>query len=127
MDAEQHASDSNPFTDPLSKIPSQAAGVTGGAPYDPGASPPATANNLVAYTSLPADSFTSRPAPAADCNAAPTGLVAHSALGAATVSQLAPAAGSNGYTVGNSGSSVSIAADLDVSNVAVDVLVGDTP
>jgi hypothetical protein len=33
----------------------------------------------------------------------------------------------NGYTVTNSGSAVSVAADLNVNNVSVDVLIGDTP
>jgi len=69
--------------------------------------------------------FTSRPAPAANCNDAPTGLVAQSALSPSTVSQLSPALGGNGYTTSASGSAVSVAADLDVTNVSVDVLVGD--
>jgi hypothetical protein len=111
VDAEQHLSDSDPFTDPLSKIPAQSGNVGAG--------------GIVLSTSLPADTSTSRPAPAADCNAAPTGLVAHSALGAATVSSLAPTVPGDGYTTNSSGSSVSVAADLNVQNVSVDVLIGD--
>ena len=83
------------------------------------------AGSVALATSLPADTSTSRPAPAADCNAAPTGLVAHSALAPATVQALAPTVPGNGYTTTNSGSAVSVAADLSVQNVAVDVLIGD--
>jgi hypothetical protein len=112
VDAQQHASDADPFTDPLSKLPSVALNGGGG---------------LVLAANLPADTGTSRPAPSVDCNAPPTGLVAHSALGAATVSQLAPTVPGNGYTTTASGSAVSVAADLNVQNVSVDVLIGDTP
>ena len=114
VDAQQNQSDLSPLTNPLSLIPPSTA-------VD-GAGPPAP---FVSYGNLPADVFTSRPAPSANCNDAPTGLVAQSALSPSTVQQLAPAAGANGYTVTNSGSAVSVAADLDVTNVAVDVLVGD--
>jgi hypothetical protein len=76
---------------------------------------------------LPAKTDTRRgtPAPAVNCNDAPTALVRDSALTPSTVTQLAPAVTSDGYTVTNSGSSVSVAADLAVSNISLDVLVGD--
>jgi hypothetical protein len=61
----------------------------------------------------------------AACNAPATGLVRQSALAPAEVPVIAPAAPANGYTVTNSGSAVSVAADLNVTNVAVDVLIGD--
>jgi hypothetical protein len=76
-------------------------------------------------SALPADPSSIASAPAADCNAAPSPLVANSALPTDTVQALAPAAGANGYTVGNSGASVSVAAGLHVTNVSADVLVGD--
>jgi hypothetical protein len=63
----------------------------------------------------------------AACNAPATGLVRQSALSPAEVGVLAPAAPADGYTVTNSGSAVSVAADLKVTNVSVDVLIGDTP
>jgi hypothetical protein len=47
------------------------------------------------------------------------------ALGAAQVQSLAPAVPADGYTTTNSGSAVSVAADLNVQNVSLDVLVGD--
>jgi hypothetical protein len=41
------------------------------------------------------------------------------------VNTLGPAAGGNGFSVTNSGSRVSVAADLNVDNVQIDVLIGD--
>ncbi|MDT7546100.1 MAG: hypothetical protein QOE99_2210, partial [Actinomycetota bacterium] len=115
VDAQLNQSDLSPLTNPLSKIP-PASAVDGSGPPAP----------FAGYANLPADVFTSRPAPAAGCNAAPTGLVAQSALAPSTVQALSGANNiTDGYTVSNSGSAVSIAADLDVTNVAVDVLVGD--
>jgi hypothetical protein len=62
----------------------------------------------------------------ADCNDAPTGLVKYSALTTATVNQLTGTNNlSDGFTVGNSGSVASVAADLKVTNVSADILVGD--
>jgi hypothetical protein len=76
---------------------------------------------------LPADTSVPRgiPDPSVKCNAAPTGLIADSALGTASVTSLAPANPVDGYTVTNSGSSVSVGADLSVQNISLDVLVGD--
>jgi hypothetical protein len=92
-------------------------------PTVPGA--PGAPDGTVALGSLPVDTNSTRPAPAATCNSAPTAFVASTALPPSTVQALAPAAGSDGYTVTNSGSSVSVAADLSVQNVSVDVLIGD--
>jgi hypothetical protein len=116
VDAQQNQSDLSPLTNPLSKIP-PASAVDGSGPPAP----------FAGYANLPADVFTSRPAPAASCNSAPTGLVAQSALAPSTVQQLVGASTLNGYspTTTGSGSAVSVAADLDVTNVSVDVLVGD--
>jgi hypothetical protein len=113
VDVEQNNSNDDPLLDQFARIP-PATAIDGNPPGPP----------LVSYANLPVDVFNSRPAPAANCNDAPTGLAAHSALAPATVQSLAPAV-SPPYTTTASGSTVSVAADLDVSNVAVDVLVGD--
>jgi hypothetical protein len=62
----------------------------------------------------------------ASCNDPATGLVRQSALSPAEVGVMAPAAPADGYTVTNSGSAVTVAADLNVTNVSVDVLIGDS-
>jgi hypothetical protein len=59
----------------------------------------------------------------ANCNDMPTGLVRQSAMNPFEVTPLTPA-GAN-YTVANSGSTVSVAADLTVNTVVADVLIGD--
>ena len=74
---------------------------------------------------MPADPNNVAPAPAANCNDAPTPLVANSALPPNTVQSLAGANTLNGYTVTNSGSAVSVAGDLNVVGVDADILVGD--
>jgi hypothetical protein len=74
---------------------------------------------------LPADPTIARSAPAANCNDAPTALVRDGGLGAAQVQSLAPAVPADGYSTTNSGSVVSVGADLSVGNVSLDVLVGD--
>jgi hypothetical protein len=75
---------------------------------------------------LPADTSTARPAPTgANCNDTPTKLVADSGLAANSVQSLAPTVTGDGYTVTNSGASVSVAADLNVSTISLDVLIGD--
>jgi hypothetical protein len=74
---------------------------------------------------LPADPSSARPAPSQNCNAAPSALVRDSALTGSSVQSLAPAVPADGYTVTNSGSAVSVGADLNVTNVSLDVLVGD--
>jgi hypothetical protein len=86
---------------------------------------PVAAPPFVPDNALPANTQAQRAAPSANCNDNPTALVRDSALTPSTVQQLAPAVTADGYTVTNSGSSVSVAADLDVSNVTLDVLVGD--
>jgi hypothetical protein len=105
-DQEQHASDSVTPTIPAG---SQATGPGGTVPS----------------ADLPANTSASRGAPAANCNDTPTSLVASSALAPAQVTSLAPTVPGDGYTVSNSGSSVSVAADLTVGAVSLDVLVGD--
>jgi hypothetical protein len=95
------------------------------APTIPAGSAATGPGGTVPNGGLPANTGAARPAPAANCNAAPTSLVASSALAPAQVTSLAPAVPADGYTVTNSGSSVSVAADLNVSNISLDVLVGD--
>jgi hypothetical protein len=86
---------------------------------------PNTPGSAQDHSQLPASPDSIAPAPSATCNSAPSALVANSALPPSTVGALAPAAGANGYTVTNSGSTVSVAAGLDVQNVSADVLIGD--
>jgi hypothetical protein len=89
---------------------------------------PTPSGGLTPPGQLPVDVTAVRPTPStALCNDDPTGLVKTSALPVSTVNSLAPAAPGNGYTVTNSGSAVSVAADLQVNAVDVDVLIGDTP
>jgi hypothetical protein len=94
---------------------------------------PADPQGRVSTSVLPVDTGASRSGPdlaaveAANCNSAPTSLVANSAFPNAVVDQLTPALGGNGYTVNNSGSAVSVSAGLNVNKVDVDVLIGDTP
>jgi hypothetical protein len=90
----------------------------------PGAGNVAADGSLL-NSAMPADANNVAPAPGANCNDAPSPLVANSALPPSTVSQLAPAAGADGYTVTNSGAAVSVAADLKVNGVVADILVGD--
>jgi hypothetical protein len=94
-------------------------GVGGGDIPAPNAGAP------VADGALPADVFTRRATPdTAACNAPATGLVRNSAFGT-TVPQLAPAVPADGYTTTSDGSKVSVAADLTVTKVEADVLIGD--
>jgi hypothetical protein len=80
----------------------------------------------VADSALPGDTNTQRPTPeGVDCNSAPTGLVADSALNPFKVTAQAPAVPADGYTTTNDGSRVSVAADLTVGTVVADVLIGD--
>jgi hypothetical protein len=96
------------------------------APTIPGAAAATGPNNTVPDAGLPANTLAPRATiPAANCNAAPTALVANSALTPSTVTQLSPTVTGDGYTVTNSGASVSVAADLNVSTISLDVLIGD--
>lgn len=95
------------------------------APTIPAGSAATGPGGTVPNAGLPANTGATRPAPAAACNAAPTSLVASSALAPAHVTTLAPTVPGDGYTVSNSGSSVSVAADLNVNQISLDVLVGD--
>ncbi|MFL5341962.1 MAG: hypothetical protein ACJ8F7_17585, partial [Gemmataceae bacterium] len=80
---------------------------------------------IPATSALPADPTVARGAPAADCNAAPTALVHDSALLPDSVNSLTNGSVADGYTTTNSGSAVSVGADLKVNTVSLDVLVGD--
>jgi hypothetical protein len=81
---------------------------------------------LLTHSQLPASPDSIAPAPSATCNSAPSPLVANSALPPSTVTALSGANNiTDGYTVTNSGSTVSVAADLSVTNVSADVLIGD--
>jgi hypothetical protein len=92
----------------------QVPGPNGGAP--------------VADSALPGDTTQKRATPSTvDCNSAPTGLVADSALNPFKVTAQAPAVPADGYTTTNDGSKVSVAADLTVGTVIADVLIGDAP
>jgi hypothetical protein len=74
---------------------------------------------------MPVDSTTAQPAPTAPCGTGTDPLITNSALSPSTVAGLNPASGGNGYTVAADGSRVSVAADLNVQNVSIDVLIGD--
>ncbi|WCB95530.1 hypothetical protein DSM104299_04279 [Baekduia alba] len=96
------------------------------APTIPAGSAATGPGGTVPNAGLPADTSAARtPMPAANCNDAPTSLVASSALAPSSVSSLAPAVPADGYTTTSSGSSVSVGADLNVSNISLDILVGD--
>jgi hypothetical protein len=96
------------------------------APTIPAGSAATGPGGTVPNAGLPADTGTARtPTPAANCNDAPTSLVASSALVPSSVTALAPAVPADGYTTTSSGSSVSVAADLNVQNISLDILVGD--
>lgn len=92
---------------------------------DVGIPAPVAGPGIVAPGDLPADTGTARPAPAANCNDQPTELVRDSGLTRNSVNVLNSASTANGFTVTNSGSAVSVAADLNVTNVSLDVLIGD--
>ena len=65
------------------------------------------------------------PRPTVPCMSTPDPIVTNSALPPATVASLTGASTTNGYTVTNNGSRVTVAADLTVQNVSIDVLIGD--
>jgi hypothetical protein len=90
--------------------------------------PPVYAGGLASTTQLPVDTASYEPRPSGagnECNSTPDTLVTNSALPPSTVSTLTGASTLNGYTVANNGSKVSVAADLSVQNVSIDVLIGD--
>jgi hypothetical protein len=81
---------------------------------------------LAETNQLPVDTTQHEPRPSGagnECNSAPDSLVQNSALPASTVNTLSPAAAP--YTTTANGSKVSVAADLSVQNVSIDVLIGD--
>ena len=90
--------------------------------FKPGGGGP---NNIASGDNLPVNPDAYEPKPAADCNTTPDSLIVHSALYPATASTLQGASGFNGFTVKNDGSKVSVAADLNVQSVSIDVLIGD--
>jgi hypothetical protein len=83
------------------------------------------AGGVMPLSLMPWDPTLPEPRPTVPCGTATDPLITGAALAPATVSSLAPAAPANGYTVTNDGSRVSVAADLSVQNVSVDVLIGD--
>jgi hypothetical protein len=90
--------------------------------------PPPFPGGLASTTLLPVDTAAYEPRPAGggnECNSTPDTLVANSALPPSTVTALTGASTLNGYTVANNGSKVSVAGDLSVQNVSIDVLIGD--
>jgi hypothetical protein len=88
---------------------------------------PTGANGYYAdrVTGMPVDSTVAQAAPSAACGTGTDPLVTNSALSPNSVTGLNPASGANGYTVTADGSRVSVAADLSVTNVSIDVLIGD--
>jgi hypothetical protein len=97
-----------------------------GNPTVPGPSANGFANAVASTGFLPVASSQYEPKPTVDCNSAPDSLVANSGLaGVGSVNPLTPATPGGGYTVTNDGSKVSVAADLNVTNVSIDVLIGD--
>lgn len=94
-------------------------------PTVPGAASIGFADGSLALGSLPVDPNNVRPAPNVPCNTTPTAFVASTAASPFSVTSLSPAAPGDGYTTTNSGAQVSVAGDLHVNNVSVDVLVGD--
>jgi hypothetical protein len=95
-------------------------------PTVPGTSAIAAPDGTVSTTALPVKAASERSAPNVPCNTAPTSFVAHTALAPSfTVNALGPALPADGYTVSNSGSAVSVAGDLTVTDVEADILVGD--
>jgi len=81
---------------------------------------------------LPADPFSEQPRPTGStqkCNDTPDPIVTNSGLfttpGGGQVVPLSPASGAFGYTTSADGSRVSVAGDLDVQKVSIDVLIGD--
>jgi hypothetical protein len=65
--------------------------------------------------------------PARPCNTNADRIVQMSAMPPITVGPQVPAQPSDGYTTSASGATISVAADLDVQNVSIDVLLGDAP
>jgi hypothetical protein len=95
-------------------------------PTVPGPTANSFANGLAPVSLLPVDSAAYEPKPSAACNSTPDSLVANSGLaGVSSVGPLTPATSGNGYSVANDGSRVSVGADLNVTNVSIDVLIGD--
>jgi hypothetical protein len=89
--------------------------------------PNGTNGSLLADSQFPADPNSITGPPAGDCNSAPSPLVANSALPPATVGTLSGGVDptiTDAFAVGD-GSSASVAADLQVNNVSLDVLLGD--
>jgi hypothetical protein len=112
------------YTEYDDNIPSPVSGAVL-APLNPLLYPDYT-GQLALVSELPVDTSTPRPAPPdRACNTQADRLVAKSAMPPAEVSTLAPAVPANGYTVTNSGSTITVGADLDVTNVSIDVIIGD--
>jgi hypothetical protein len=107
-------------------LPSPLAPGTVLAPLNPLLYPDYT-GQLSLVSELPVDTSTIRPTPPdRECNTDADRIVKRSGMPIVEeVPNLAPAVPANGYTVTNSGSAISIGADLSVNNVSIDVLIGD--
>jgi lysophospholipase L1-like esterase len=79
-----------------------------------------TVNSWATGGKLPTNEFVARAAPNVDCGVPPTKLVAD-----APTLDLAAAQAADGYTTNADGKKVSVAGELDVSQVSVDILIGD--
>ena len=90
---------------------------------------PGTGTGLGAHLGFeneqPLDPSHARPAPPDECNQKQTGLLRYSAVAPAQVPTLTGGVVTDGYDSTDSGDMVSVAADLNVQNVSVDVLIGD--
>jgi len=78
-------------------------------------------------TQEPVDPNNYQAKPTQDCNSAPDSIITNSALPPSQVGVFAgsPTPDSSGYFVTGNGSKVSVAADLHVNTVSLDVLIGD--
>jgi lysophospholipase L1-like esterase len=82
---------------------------------------PQTVNSYTSGGQLPTNEFVARDAPTGiNCGATPTRLVQD-----APTLDLAAASAANGYTTNADGKRVSVAGDLNVSNVSADIIIGD--
>jgi hypothetical protein len=94
-------------------------------PLDPSLYPQYT-GGMTPLSELPVEINTARDRPPArPCNTPADRIVQQSAMQPMTVPLMAPALPSNGYTETASGATITVAADLDVTNVSIDVLIGD--
>jgi hypothetical protein len=115
------------YTEYDDNLPSPFSGGVVLQPLDPLLYPQYT-GGMTPLSELPVEINTARDRPPArPCNTPADRIVQESAMQPQTVPLIAPALPSNGYTESASGATITVAADLDVTNVAIDVLIGDQP